>query len=422
MRKSSPIVAKIFAGIFAAIFIVSTPLAVFFTAMNGQLFNSGLYKNALVNQDIYANLPEIVGAALTGNLSGVPCEDQLVCAIEGASPALQTCLETALGVDSYQAIENGKRGSTPGELKLAQPCLDQYGIGQAASPQTAGSGNGMPAYMQNLSAESWQAILTIFLPPEALKSMADSALDQFFAYLNGGTDTVSVPLGQLKERLLGPSGAALFVQVLNSQPPCTLEGLAQLVFGSGSQGVFLCKPPEAAVSTVELILPSLLKVLVPQIPDQVVLIKPPAAGDPLPGQGPFGADPVSTVRTLRLLMRLSPLIPLIFLLLVTILAVRDLKSWMRWWGISFCLSGAVTLGLGISILPLMINAWTGLIIPHMPAFIPPVISTTGLALLQYVIHALSGWIILPALVLFTVGLAALIFSYMIKTKSILIVP
>ena len=161
------------------------------------------------DQDIYANLPEIVGAALTGNLSGVPCEDQLVCAIEGASPALQTCLKTVLGVDSYQAIESGKRSSTPGELKLAQPCLDQYGTGQAASPQTAGSGNGMPAYMQNLSAGSWQAILTIFLPPDALKSMADSTLDQFFAYLNGGTDTVSVPLGQLKERLLGPSGCRL---------------------------------------------------------------------------------------------------------------------------------------------------------------------------------------------------------------------
>ena len=116
-------------------------------------------------------------------------------------------------------------------------------------------------------------------------------------------------------------------------------------------------------------------------------------------------------------MRLSPLIPLIFLLLVTILAVRDLKSWMRWWGISYCLSGAITFGLGISALPLLNIAWTGLIVPHMPAFIPPVISNTGLALLQDVIHSLSGWIILPALVLFTVGLAAFIVSYVIKTRS-----
>jgi hypothetical protein len=417
VRKFLSVIARVIAAIFAFLFVITTLLAILLTTLNGQMFNSRLYKNAMVELNIYGRLPEIVGTAITTSFMIGPCDqNQLTCSIDGTSSELQICLKTALGTAAYQAIGSGSRSPTSAELHLAQPCLEEYGPGQAANLQSRDSGSGMPLFMQNLTAADWHAFLSIVLPPDNLKSMTESILDQMFAYLNGEVDSVYVPLDTLKQRLLGQSGADLFLQLLNSQPPCNDQDLSQLLLGTSSGGMVFCKPPEEVLPVVTALLPDLLNSVVPHIPDKAFIIKPPAPGTPIPGSGPFGADPISTLRTIRLVMRLSLLIPLVLLLLVTLFAVRNLKSWMRWWGIPFFVAGTITLLFGISIVPAFKSTWTWFIAPRIPAFIPAAIPSIGLELLRSIIHSLSGWIIVPGIILCALGLGAWIGSHYIKGK------
>jgi hypothetical protein len=385
------------------------------TTLNGQLFNSKIYKTALVDQNIYKRLPEIVGAAITSSFAYNPCaQNQLACSMDGASPELQACLTTALGSTAYQSIGSGGRLPTSVELQQAQPCLDRYGAAQNANPQQGAGGTAMPFFLQNLTAADWQAILTILLPPETLKTMTESTLDQFFGYLNGTVDSVSVPMLIFKDRLLGPAGKDLFMQLLNSLQPCNEQDLSQLILGMSNGGTVLCKPPEDMIPIVTALVPDLLNTIVPTIPDKAFIIKAPAPGVPSPGNGTFGADPFSTLRTIRLVMRLSFLVPLVFLLLVTLFAVRSFKSWMRWWGIPIIITGIIGLGLGLSIVPAFNATWTWLIAPRIPVFLPTVLPQTGLELFRSIIHTLSGWFIVPAVVLCVIGLGAWIGSIIIK--------
>jgi len=424
MRKFFTVIARIIAALFAILFVVTLILAILLTTLNQQMFNARLYKNALVQQNIYERLPEIVGLALTNSFVGNPCsQNQLACSIDGASPELKACLISAMGSAAFEAIGSGNRKPTDQELQLAQPCLEQYGAPQPSSPPSGnGAAVGMPPFMQNLTAANWQAILTILLPPDNLKTMTESTLDQLFAYLNGQTNTVTVSLDKLKGTLKGPGGIDLILQLLNSQPPCTSQELTQMANGMSTDDFVFCKPPQDVLTALAPQFQSILNSVVQQIPDVITLIKPPAPGTTSLGNGPFGADPTSTFRTLRLIMRVSLLIPFAFLLLVTLFAVRSLKSWMRWWGIPIFISGAVALGIGLLILPGFNAAWTAFIVPRIPPFIPADIAGIGQELVRTIIHSLSGSIILPAIFLLVVGLAAWIGSTFIKSQTTPDVP
>lgn len=472
MRKFFTVIARFIATIFAILFVITTILALLLTTVNRQMLNANLFKNALAEQNIYERLPEIVGVALTSSFLSDPCaQNQLACNIEGASPELHACLTNALGPVAFQAIGSGQRSPTDSELQLAQPCLDQYGSRQTtnnflpgetlpnASPdvQTCvkqaigeqaynelfsnqrlptetenqlmspcfaqsgtdgpGGGSGMPSFMQNLAAADWQTILTILLPPDDLQTMTESTLDQMFAYLNGETDTVTVPLDKLKERLAGPAGTDLIIQLINSQPPCTMQLLVQMASGTSNGGMILCKPPEFVLPIMVSLLQELLNTAATKLPDQATIIKPPSPGTLPSGTGPFGTDPITTIRTVRLIMRLSPLLPLAFLLLVTLFAVRSPKSWMRWWGIPIFVSGTIALGLGISVLPALNTAWTMFIVPRIPPFFPADIAGIGLELVRSIVHTITEVIVLQAIILLAVGLAAWIGSSFIKTKN-----
>jgi hypothetical protein len=357
MPKFFSMRAGIIASIFAIFFAFTTILALFMEIINQQIFNANLYKNILVELNIYERLPEIVGIALTDNFS--------------------------------RTVRTGGEG-------------------------------GMPLFMQNLTATDWQAILTDLLPADNLRIMTESTLDQMAAYLDGRTNTVTVPLDKLKERFSGQAGADLFMQMLNSKPACTAQDLAQMVSGPiySDTVLVLCKPPEEMLPIVALVLPELLKSMVPQIPDKAIILKPPALGVPPSGSGPFGADPISTIRKMRLIMRLSPLLPLTFLLFVTLFAVRSLKSWLRWWGIPIFISGAISLGLGILALPATNTVWAMFIVPRIPPLIPADIAVIGQELLRSFVHSITNGIALWAIIFLVLGLAGWISSYFIKTKMV----
>jgi hypothetical protein len=404
MHKLLTAIARGIAGICAILFVVTTILALLLTTLDRQAFNSTLYKHALQEQNFYEHLPELVGLALTSSSLTDPCaKNPLACNIDGASPELQACLTTALGSDAYQAIGSGQRSPSAEELQLAQACLDQFGTGQAANSQSesgSSGGGGMPPFLQNLKASDWKVIFTILLPPAELKTMAERTLDQLFAYLNGQTDTVTVALDKLKERLAGQAGLDLITQLINSQPPCTVQLLADLASGTNNGGLPLCKPPELVLPILIPLIQSQLNAVVTKLPDQVTIIKAPTAGTLPRGSGPFGADPISTLRSVRWILRLS-----------------SFKSWLRWWGIPIFISGVLALPLALLALPGLNIAWTLFIVPRIPPIFPAEVAAIGLELVRSIVHSISTSLIIQSIILFVIGLAAWIGSSFVKTKN-----
>jgi hypothetical protein len=422
VQKFLTFIARFIAAILSIFFVITTLLAIVLTTVNHLMVNAGPVKKALAEQDIYARLPEIVGAALTSNSLRDPCAGNLLaCSIDGASPELQACLTNALGLAAYQEIGSSQRIPTDSELQLAQPCLDQFGTpgtdDSLSGTEGSSDGSGMPPFFQKLTAQDWQAILSILLPPQELRTMTDGVLDQLFAYLNGGADSVFVPLHELKIRLSGDAGTDLINLLINAQPSCTLLEL-NLISGPSTQDSFiLCLPTELLFPILESQLRGQLNSAVASIPEKAFLIKPPSSPAALPpGGGPFGADPISTIRIVRLIMRLSPLLPLLFLLGIALFAVRSLKGWMRWWGIPIVVSGVIALGLGLFTSPAMRVAWNIFIFPRIPPYLPIELVGIFRDILLSIIRTVSGWIILEASILLAFGLAAWIGSIFIKTR------
>ncbi|MDP3185889.1 MAG: hypothetical protein Q8M58_11490 [Anaerolineales bacterium] len=472
MCKVFTFFARFIAAIFAILFVITAVLALLLFNVERQLFNPNLYKRALTEEQIYKHLPGIIGELLTTSMSYNPCaQNPLVC--EDISAELRACYMQRLGEERYTALASGQDQPTEAEKEAIQPCLDRYGTqsppeeytlatasqevqscvynkigyqnyqqynellegarepteeerkfivscfeqnGASLEPEESG---GPPSYMRNLTARDWETIIAILLPPTELKALAENTLDQIFAYLDGKTDNVKIPLLKLKERITGPAGQDAIQQLIIAQPPCTEEQLVQMAAGAlgGEGGMVFCNPPEEILAIMLPELQSQLGSLATKIPDEAVIIKPYTG--PLgatPGGGPLSADPFTTIRYVRLGLRWSPLLPFAFLLLVILFSVRSLKSWLRWWGISIFFAGGIALVLGIALLPAMNWAWNAFVITKIPPFLSADIGRIGHGLASFILQGLSKQIIIQTTIFIILGLAAWVGSYFIRDR------
>jgi len=385
MRKVFTFFARFIAAIFAILFVITAVLALLLFNVERQLFNPNLFKRALTEQQIYKHLPGIIGELMTTSMSYNPCaQNPLVC--EDISAELRACYTQRLGEERYTALTSGQDQPTEVEKEAIQPCIGQL---STASYEDQG---GPPAFMQNLTAADWEAIIEALAPPELLQALTENVLDQVFAYLNGETATANISLLKLKERITGQAGQDALQLLMAAQPPCTEEQLVRMASGAlGSEGgMVFCNPPEEILAIMLPELQSQLGSLAKQIPDEAVIIKPYTG--PLgatPGGGPLSADPFTTIRYVRLGLRWSPLLPFAFLLLVTLFGVRSLKSWLRWWRIPIFFAGGIALVLGIALLPAMNWAWTAFIITKIPPFLSADIGRIGHGLASFILKDLS---------------------------------
>jgi len=411
MRKVLTFLSKTIAVIFAILFVITAVLVILLFNIERQMFSADLYKSALAEQQVYERLPGIAAELLTTSMTYNPCaQNPLVC--EDISPELRACYELTLGNERYATLASGKEKPTEAEMQAIQPCLDQYGN------QGGGDQGGMPPFLQNLKAYDWEIIISSILPANELQTIAENILDQMFAYLNGETDSVSVSLVRLKERLTGQAGQDVIRQLIAAQPPCTVEQLAQMAASmlGGGEGMVICAPPEEILALLMPQLQNQLAALVTQVPDKAMIIKP-SSQPAQPGGGPLGNDPITAIRTVRLGLRLSPLLPLGLLLLVTLFGVRSLKGWLVWWGIPFFFAGAIALVPGIALLPALNWAWNNFVVPRIPPFLSADVANIGHELATYIIHGLSEQIILQTAILLAVGLAMWVGSYFIKSRA-----
>lgn len=192
-----------------------------------------------------------------------------------------------------------------------------------------------------LGADNFVSTLLSLLPPQEIKTLTDNTLDAIFAYLNGESDSVAIPLTSLKAYLASPAGVDIFLNILSSQPTCTTEQLLQMTLGALGGGEFIfCSPPPEAMGLVRPLLEGQLQGTASLLPDQITVISSVQSGTE--------NDPRLRLNRIRAVMKITPVFPVILILCILILAVRDLKSWLNWWGYPFLITGVI--GLVISVI------------------------------------------------------------------------
>lgn len=338
MKEVFSWIARILAGIFAALFVVSLLAALLLVNAEAKLFNAETYKQAIISQNLYARMPKLMAEQLISNLAGDPCKEKgLICLSLEPSP-LRNCLEQKLGIDVVTELSNGMRAPTPAETASIESCISEFGpIPNPIMPDP-------PSYLKYLTVQDWEILVETLIPPEQMKIISEQTLDSLFAFLNGQADQAVISLGPIKQNLSKNSMEAM-IRLLSAQPACTEDELlslgAELSSGTPDKQTKLCNPPQELMPAILPIAEAGLQTEINGIQDEIPLFEP---------------DVQTMLRvmvgTTRMIMRLSPLLPLVFLLLITLLAVRSLPGWLKWWGIPLTITGGLTLFTALVAAPL----------------------------------------------------------------------
>jgi hypothetical protein len=337
--------------LFALVFVVLLPIALLLMAGQTRLFDPTTYKRALERAQVYERFPAIMAEQILLNLNANPCEaNPLACAAkDGQETSLDICLRDRLGPDNVRQIGDMERPPTESEAAAIAECIKINGF-----PGRPENDDGAPTFLKYLTVKDWETLLRILLPASELQGVTETTIDQFFAYLGGNADRVSIPLQPVKANL-ARNGVEAMRELLKAQSPCDrreLEGMLRwLETGmEEGEGIPLCNPYQFRPTAIDAPIKSMLERLDPAMQTAMA-----AQADALPEEAVLversNAQARLALTNLRLGMRLSPLLPLGFLALVTLLAVRSLKGWMRWWGIPAMLGGGIALVLSFTLGP-----------------------------------------------------------------------
>lgn len=405
-------VARFLAVAAAIFFVLAAAGSSFLVAVDRRLLSAATYKNALSQQQVYARIPRVIAEQIILSVNYHPCtENPLSC--EDASPEFLDCARNQLGADRTNALTGGQGLPTADELTRIQPCLEKF-------PLKSGDGGnaGEPSpFIKNLSVANWETIIGTLFPPDALRRTFENLIDQVFAYLNGRQETVTLNLVDFKNRLAGQAGLDSLLELLRAQPTCSDQQLQQFLASlvSGGGDVTLCQPPQEVLDQLKPAIQEQLAAFASLIPDQRVLLSP-ETGENTAASGPSGTSSlVTAVRLAHLGMRLSPDLALGFLLLITFLAVRTPKSWLRWWGIPFFLSGVFSILLALFLSPLFERSWVALLAGKVPASLSLGMISLGHDLARAVVQSLGMGIGLGGTLLGLIGAGMWIGSTFVKT-------
>ncbi|MBM3125165.1 MAG: hypothetical protein FJZ87_08825 [Chloroflexi bacterium] len=400
-------ISRLIAVVCAILFVVTALLALLLFNLGQTLFNVKTFKEILAEVQLYEKFPALIAETLTMSISYNPClENPLVC--EEISPELRACYQQAYGLERYLALAGGEDAPTEAEGQAMQSCLDQFGPDPAADTGALPAEGGMPPYLENLTAETWEAILGAVLPPADLRYMAESALDQLAEYLDGKRETVAVPLERLKQALTSDEGMHAIVALLKNQPPCTEEEVSQFESAVAMGEIIFCSPPDDVLDVVMPQIREQLDLVAASLQDEAILIAPPGAGADVTTDSPFGGDLLGAILSARILLRLSPLLPLGFLLAITLFAVRSAKGWLRWWGIPVFVFSCLGSTIGVLVVPFFEMAWTAYV--QLPPYLSPSLGELGYQVATAFVHNISEPVVLQSVILALVSLGGLVGS------------
>jgi hypothetical protein len=345
MEKSFNTVLRVLAGICAVLFVVTTVTALL--AFNGErrLFDAQSYLEAFEEQHLYDQIP-------------------------------------ALAADTLKSMSRG---------------------GQSDMGFT------VPDSMAFLSAKDWQAIIGAVLPPEVTRALVEDSVTSAFDYLNGKTESATLSLAALKSHLSGRGAVESVMQLLRSQPPCTMEDLAQMALSGwfGEPELVLCNPSNEILNIVPPLIQDEFQAIAADIPETVTLI---------PANATTARNLVTVVRIVRILVWVGLLLPPVLLLLIVVFAVRSWRGWLYWWGIPVFASGALGLALAAIVRPVFQWAFGIFLAPRFPTSLPASVLDACRNVLGAVISKVTIPVIIQSIVLLLAG-AALILAAQIKIPA-----
>jgi len=264
--------------------------------------------------------------------------------------------------------------------------------------------------LKALTVADWQTSITILLPPEELKTLANNALDATFDYLNSKTDSAVISLVPVKTHLAGESGLQVVRQFLSLQPQCTPEQLTQMALGLLGGQIALCNPPEEAMGLMAPFIQGQLQAMTSLLPDQLAFIPGTISNTP--------NDPRLKLNAVRSAIKLTPFIPILFMFGIAVFAVRTLREWLIWWGWPLMIAGLISLFTALVGSPLIGWILQLLIQNQGKIFIPAVLATSIGETASAVARQMLAPVVFQGFILALLGLGMIIASMLISRQTI----
>ena len=262
------------------------------------------------------------------------------------------------------------------------------------------------ALFRNLSEDEWLGFVTQFLPPAELETLAEGAVTQVMAYLNGESDSAVLSLASLKTHLAAPEGISVIYGTLKVQPDCSLEQLTAIAMGQSE--MILCNPPDTFLFIdLRPVVEAEIQAAVALVPDQVTIVSP----------DDIRLQDLQNLKTLRTIMYLSPLAPLLCLLAITVLAVRSFRDWLGWWGYPLLFSGLIGMLLSGMSRPLATWFFGIAMYPRLPENLPADVVDVCSDLMASVVHNALQPVVLEAGVMALAGLVMVAISILIRVRT-----
>jgi hypothetical protein len=262
--------------------------------------------------------------------------------------------------------------------------------------------------LKALTVADWQTSITILLPPEELKTMANNALDATFDYLNSKTDSAVISLVPVKTHLAGESGLQVVRQFLSLQPQCTPEQLTQMALGLLGGQIALCNPPEEAMGLMAPFIQGQLQAMTSLLPDQLAFIPGTSSNTP--------NDPRLKLNAVRSAIKLTPFIPVLFLFGIAAFAARTLREWFIWWGWPLMIAGLISLFTALVGSPFIGWILQLLIQNQGKIFIPAVLATSIGETASAVARQMLAPVVFQGFILALLGLGMIIASKFISRQ------
>jgi hypothetical protein len=369
MGKFFKTIAKIFAFLFALLFIISLPTAVLAYDSGRVLFN-----------------PEVVKEVATESFT----DSELI----------------AAALASFSKQEAQER-YTEGE---AQP------------------GQGEPnivRLMASLEQDAWQQIRKELIPRDVLKTWVAETVDGLYRWIDSDHKKPEITW-DLKPvvRNMEQNGDNVIMIAYESLEPCTEPQIKEFErrlenAPAGSEILYnLCQFPMDYPSPTNSYgqdqlndYQTSLDALVLSVPPQIALTQIISAGEEAPDQNLAALK--QQLRGIRMLMNLAPLLPLSLLLLILLVGIRSLKDLGIWWGIPILAGSLVTLSLSLLFRPLL----SGLLLDgRFPQF-PPQMRAAGLQMLLSLVSHIFRAVRWQSLVLLVIGIGLIALMIITSTEK-----